>query len=204
MDLAALRTELQARGGARLEVGTNTRTDAYLNRAYLDICEDEEWPFLAATASGTAPLTISDLRTVESAVIGSLSLKLSPRDPRDLLEDDTSLTTTGTPTWYYVTSTGISVYPTSTTASLSVRYWKVPALLSNGTDTPLLPARFHQLIIDQAMQYVYLDADGFDQAAALQPLIDVQKARMRKALLHPSHDRPARYIENVVAHLDMV
>ena len=163
--LADLRTEFAARGFDYLAA---TRLNSYLNDAYLvDICEQENWPFLLATASGNMPLTISDLRTVESVIDGTNAYKLAPLDPRTITDDyDTDLTTAGTAYLYYPTSaTALAVYPTNTTATFRVRYWKVPPTLSGDSDTPIIPTRFHSLIVDGAVARAYEDSDEWDAAA---------------------------------------
>ena len=48
-----LRTELLARGGARLDASGTVRQDAYLNRAMQELAEDEEWPQLLTVTTGT-------------------------------------------------------------------------------------------------------------------------------------------------------
>ena len=151
MTLADLQVELQARGFDYL---STTRQNYYINSAYqIDICEDSDWPFLEVTTTGTAPLTITDLRSIESVIDTTQACKLRPLDRRSITDDyDTSLTTAGSPSFYYLTTaTTVSVYPANTTDTLSVRYWKFPAALSAASDTPVVPTRFHPLIVDAAV-----------------------------------------------------
>jgi hypothetical protein len=71
--------------------------------------------------------------------------------------------TRGRPTYFYRDSqTSIKVYPANTSISLSVRYCKAPADLT-GTDTPIVPADYHDLIVDGAVLYAKKDDDTFDQ-----------------------------------------
>src|SRR3954462_2289412 len=90
-----LRTELSRRGFDYLD---STRLGNFTNDAYLrDICEVQDWPFLEASTSGTAPVTVSDLRTVEYVIDSTNGVKLSPIDRRNLTDWTVDLTTTGTP-----------------------------------------------------------------------------------------------------------
>ena len=61
--LAEMRAEVQDRGFTHL---SDDRVDYLLNQAYHELSEIDNWPHLYATASGAAPLTISDARTVIS------------------------------------------------------------------------------------------------------------------------------------------
>jgi hypothetical protein len=194
LSLTTLRAEFLARGFNDLESSGTTRQDNYLNRAYYEICEDADWPFLEATSSGAAPLAISDLRTIESVVHTPSLTRLSPLDRRNIMEDDAVLTTTGTPYYYYLTTgTTVAVYPANT-GSISVRYWKVPAALSAGADVPILPTRFHNLIVDGAVGYAYLDVDNYEAATATFDIWRASIAKMRESLLVGQHDQADDFI----------
>ena len=124
MNLLDLRTELYARGFDYL---SSTRANYFINRAYSELCEEEDWPFLEATTSGTAPVSITDLRTIETVIDTTATRRLQPLDRRHILEDDYQLSTTGSPSCYYLTSCNtLAVYPANTTDTISERYWKVP------------------------------------------------------------------------------
>lgn len=193
MNLEALRTEFLARGFDYL---SSTRADNYLNDAYLlDICEEEDWPFLEATEEGTAPLTIADLRTVEYVVNTTQTTKLTPMKEARLTDEfSPDLTTPGTPNLYYITAgTTVNVYPVSTTDEISVRYWKVPTRLS-GTSTPLLPERFHSLIVDGAVARAYEDSDDYELAQAASTRFLERLEQMRNSLGMPQHDAPDDFV----------
>lgn len=192
MNLEALRTEFQARGFGYL---SSSRSNAYLNSAYLlDICEVEDWPFLEASTSGEAPLTVSDLRSVESVIDTTQLTKLKPIDRRQLTDlYDVDLTTAGSPAFYYLSGeTVVSVYPTATD-TISVRYWKAPAELS-GTDTPVIPTRFHSLIIDFAVARAYEDSDDYELAQNARENALTRLQEMRISLLGQNRDLPAEFI----------
>ena len=199
MNFASLKTELAARGFDYLSA---TRQGYFLNRSYSEMCEEHDWPFLLTTQTGAMPMAISDLRTVESVVSTTGRYVLSPLRVPHLLAYDTDLTTAGAPSDYYVTTTGISVYPTSTTDEFSVRYFKVPAELSEDSDEPEGGSRFHQLIVDGAAAYAYFDSDNFEAARGMIDLWNEGKQRMRDSLMHSQHDRPHRYVVPVAGSED--
>jgi hypothetical protein len=188
-----LTTELAARGFDYL---STSRRLQYVNAAYLvDLCETENWPFLHASKEGTAPLTVSDLRSIESVIDSTQTTRLSPLDPRELTESvDTSLTTKGTPSFYYLDAESIvSVYPANTTDTILVRYWKAPEALT-GTASPVLPSRFHSLIVDYAVARAYEDSDDFELAQNARENADGRLAKMRESLLGWNRDLPGEYI----------
>lgn len=199
MTLDELRAELAARGFDYLSTG---RKDYFINRAYQEVCEEEEWPFLEATASGAAPLTITDLRTIESVVNTTHKTKLIPLDRRLLTDLSTDMTTAGSPTWYYVDASDvITTYPVRAD-DLLVRYWKAPADLTAGNQEPLMPSRFHYSLLDGACAYAYFDSDNFEAATTNLQLWAESKLRMRESLLNRQIDRPDDFIVNTVPHLD--
>lgn len=177
MNFATLQTELSDRGFAYLSAA---RLGQYINVAYHELCDLEEWPFLETTASGAAPLTISDLRTVLSVYDSAGNINLTARERRALVDDYRDLTTTGSPRFFYVDGSALSTYPVGGT--LAVRYIKVPVDLT-GTDIPLVPSRFHYVIVDIAARRAYIDSDAFDKAQGVQAEVDRMVAVMRDSLL---------------------
>jgi hypothetical protein len=200
MNLADLRTELLARGFDYLDAPLHPRPNQYLNRAYHAICDAYEWPFLEADAVGTAPLTIPDLRAVLGVLDTTHEVKLRYIDRRRLLDIDPGIGHEGSPAlWFQSAQDQLSVYPLNTSASITVRYVKVPEDLEVDTDVPIIPARFHMLIVDQAVVYAYEDSDNLEAGAGAQATVDRRLEEMRLALLHPnldSHD----YIASTVDH----
>ena len=186
MNFAALLDEVNDRGYNHI---SDTRLGRYVNQSYKSICNRAAWPFLRTTTTGTAPLTISDLRAVLNVVDTTTNAKLYHADRRHLIESvDTLLTTTGTPTyWYQESRTVIKVYPANTTDTLSVHYLKVPATLT-GTDSHLIPEEFEDLIIDGAVIRALKDNDELDAAASLQQFYNEGLREMMDTLLSRAHD----------------
>lgn len=84
--------------------------------------------------------------------------KLGAVDIRTLDRYLPNPTATGDPLYYAMTGLDtskywqVTLYPTPTTIeNLQLRYLQIPADLSSGTDTPLIPEKFHPLIIFGAL-----------------------------------------------------
>lgn len=167
MNLTAIQTEVQARG---FDYASTTRLNYWINRAYHRICEADDWTWLRTTTTGSAPLTISDLRTVLSVVDTTTQSVLTGLDERTIIDQvDPILTTTGTPAYFYRTSdTQLSVYPANTSDTLKVTYIKVPTDLSAGADTPVVPTRYHYAIIDGAVVEALKDSDNIAEAGPIE------------------------------------
>jgi hypothetical protein len=193
VNLELLRSEFLTRGFDYLTEG---EANNYLNDAYLlDICEEEDWPFLEATAEGTAPLTIADLRTIEYVTNTTRNEKLDPILRARITDDwNPDLTQTGTPELYYVTEgSKVNIFPVSTSDTIAVRYWKVAPRLV-GAATPLLPERFHSLIIDGAVARAYRKTADWELRNVAKADFEAELERMQTSLGMLHHDAPDDYI----------
>lgn len=181
MTFAELVAELKARGFDYLG---DTRAGLYINQARAELDSMYLWPYREKSASGTAPLTISDLGVIEAVTMTDSNSVLAPKDFQALIEYG-DLSTTGSPHSYYVAwpagSPVISVYPTSAD-TIDVQYYKVTTDLS-GVQSPAAPAEYHGLIVDIAQRDAYYDKDNPDAAEAMQRKIDRRLAQMVDALL---------------------
>ena len=181
---------------------SDTRQGYLINRSYQEMAGAADYPWLEATSTGVAPLSITDLRTIESVVDTTAQVRLAPLDRRHIMESDYTLTTTGTPSWYYLTTgSTVAVYPANTTDSLSVRYWKIPTDLT-GSVEPGFPARFHHLIVDGAVYYAYLDSDNFEAASGTREHWMLGRRDMDEQLLVGQHDQPDDYVVVVAGSED--
>lgn len=187
MNYTELITEVKARG---FDYASDTRVGRWVNLAISEIVEQQDWPFLQNETTGAAPLTISDLRTIESVEDTTNGVKLEPRDRRELSDTYIDLDEPGHPLYYFLTDdTTIDTYPRS--GVLRVRYWVSPADLS-GTQTPVIPARYHYGIVDFAVARGYADNDEPERAQAARLEGERVIAMMTNSLLHGQHDRPRR------------
>lgn len=154
------------------------------------MCEAWTWPFTEASTSGTAPLTISDVRQVLSVADTSSNYVLTGVDRRDVVDVDPPVTSVGSPESWYLEAQVLHVYPANTTVTISVRYSKVPAELSSDTDEPIVPSRFQDLIIDGALVRAYKDIDELQRAQALQVFYDRGVAEMLNSLSERNNQNP--------------
>jgi hypothetical protein len=159
MNLGTMRTEVMARGYDYL---SSTRVNQFLNWSYKEICRYMPWPFLETSATGASPLTITDLGSVLS-VVGSLSdVPLQAVDRRQVLISDDDLNDTGTPEIFWLEGNVLNVWPGSSTDTVTVQYIKSPADLAADSDTPVIPADYHELIVDGAVLRAQKDNDNYD------------------------------------------
>ena len=177
MNLGTARTELQARGFDHV---SSARCLILLNRAKNALEDEYPWPWLHVTTTGTAPLTISDVKHVLHVSDTSNDHELLGVDPRYVREQDPALDDTGTPAvWWLDGETSLKVWPANTSVNLNVRYVKFSAELSADADTPLIPVRYHPVWVDYAVVEAYKDSDDFERAnALLQHLRLVEVPRM--------------------------
>jgi hypothetical protein len=189
--LSTMQTEFQARGFADMTVAADlTRITRWLNDAMHDIDEMYDWPYLQTSTTGTAPLTIADLRKVERVIDTSHDQPLPQLARSEAAGWDGDLTTTGTsPLAFYVTNaTTVSLYPVSSTTQLQVLYWKFGADLASAGDAPLMPDRFRMAIVDYAVAYGCIDRGDVQGAQIAQQAGDTRVARMADSfgVLEPS------------------
>lgn len=190
-------TEVKARG---FDYVSDTRILTWANRQYHRINDSEAWDFLEAETTGTAPLTISDLRAVLSVISTTSEVVVEWDDIRTIREYDPDLTSTGTPEWWYLDDGAITTYPESSD-TLSVRYIKTAADITTGTE-PIWPDRYHYILVDLSVLEAYKDSDNFDSFNALRPLVEEDLAVMRSTLLVPNYDSAARIAPSWLASTD--
>ena len=184
--LAELRTEVFGPYSYMNDGGTQAaRVDRFINQAYQEICAQAPWPFLEYTATGTAPLSISDLATV-IAVVDSDGVTLEPisyESLRRIVNGD--LTETGTAVWHYLTDgTVVNVYPVPAD-SITVRYRRVPAALSSSSDSPLIPDEYLDIIALGALRRAALDNQAWEAANGYRQEWDARLLDMVAAEIAP-------------------
>jgi hypothetical protein len=194
VNLSELRTEVFNRGFDYLNsTAGQARVDRWLNQAYLEICELHPWPFLEQSATGSPPLEISDLRQVLYVLDTTNKFQLRGVDVRDVVDADPTLATNGQPECYYLVGNSVSVWPVAS-VTLQVRYLRVPSELSQATDTPVLPQRWHDLIVDLAVMKAMKDSDNYEAASFLRSEVDRGVATMVQSLLTRRYDAPERIV----------
>ena len=181
---AELKAELAARGFDYL---TDARQGAMVNRGMRALDGMALWPYLENSATGLAPLAISDLGTVEAVLDTTNDVELAPSTYQELLSlFGGDLSTSGNPTfWYRATPGGVptvATYAVSTSVQIGVQYFRTTAALVNSTDVPLAPARWHDLVVDLAAVRAYRDMHNHGAAESLQAQVDRDVAQMRQEL----------------------
>lgn len=179
MNFGELKTELANRGFDYL---SDARLGYFVNQARHELDMMELWPYRITETSGTPPVTITDLGSVEEVVDTSNNYSmLQNTDRRTLRSAYNDLTMTGSPTHFFIDNGVLRSYPIG--GSVTIRYYKRPADLSGSTDLPLAPTQYHMLIVDMAARWAYKDSDNEQGAAAIGEDISRQQQLMRMDLL---------------------
>jgi hypothetical protein len=171
---------------------TTDRKVAMVNAAYYDICSREPWPFLEKTIAlafdGSAAVATNwpaDFRSAWIIQITSVQtagpLKFIRYD--DWLQSYGASPQTGTPQLAYFVANEVSFYPTPTADMVvTMGYLANPAAL---TDTSLeadilVPAQFHQAIVDGALYKLYAMEDDTDIAPTFETYFEREIQNMRE------------------------
>lgn len=186
--LTDLLNELYARGYDHLsqDAAGQARATRWINQAYAKLTLEELWPFRLTTTTGLAPLTINDVDRVLTVVNSDdANRELDEATERELTTFDLSLT--GTPLFYFRDSLIVRVWPVAT-ASIAVRYYRLPSELASGTDTTLVPKRYMDVLIDDAVRRAAKDRDNAEAVGLAGQEYESGLALMRRQLLiAPTH-----------------
>jgi hypothetical protein len=199
MNFTELKAELIARGFDSL---TDARAGVYINNARAELDRIFLWPWREASVTGVSPLTISDLagaNSIEKVINTSQSsTPLSRCDWSTLVDLYGDLSTSGTPSYYYIASPGgsfeVATVPVSSSDVIGVQYWALTPDLVNASDTPTSPSQAHYTIVDLAARRAYRDNDEHDAATALQPEIDNAISQLLEAYPPGTPDGPEAYV----------
>lgn len=176
MDFDTLKTELADRGFSDT---TDSRLGIYINAGRAELDRMYLWPWREAQATGTAPLTVTDLGVIEMVTDETRSVPLEVAQYRDLVNSFNDLTTDGDPQYYYIgRSSGSAVlmtYPESNN-TLGIQYWKRTPDLSVSSDDPASPDECHLLIVDLAERQLRRRLGDAEGVALLSADIDRQVA----------------------------
>jgi hypothetical protein len=144
---------------SRLTLMLNTGKDAF---------EDFwDWPWLQKSFSGPTPLLLADLKLILMVKNAATKGELLGLDLRQASLDDTDLTQSGTPGyWWLEGDDTLHAWP-GDGATLVGSYLADSPPLDQPDDTPLIPVRYHGLWIDYAVCEAYKDSDNFPAAQAL-------------------------------------
>lgn len=190
MTLAQLAQEVVERG---FDYIATTRIKTFLQRAYQQLCADEPWPFLEATAEGTGTLEIADLRRILSVTDTTEGRPLEGVDRRILVDRSPDLTLTGSPEYFYLEGDSLVTYPVSASNTIRVRYLRKPAKLGD-SDEPLVPEEWQYLLVDRAVVDCLKDDDELDEARKLLEIYAAGVKEMLAALVHRNLQNDQRIV----------
>jgi hypothetical protein len=194
MNLKQIREEVIASGAENIanDTGGEARLNRWIAQVIRDICDLKPWPFLMATKEGAAPLEVKDLAHVETFADVTNDNLLMPVTVGQLSMADPDLSDTGNAEyWYTEDARTLKVYPANTSATFKVHYRKTPAALID-TEEPIIPADYHDLIVDGVRIKVYKASDNFEAAAEILKDYERRLEGMAHALLHTNYDQARR------------
>lgn len=193
MNFQDLQNEVYDRGGAYLnDSGRGVqRVARWVNQAYREVNDQDDWPYLMGTTTGPAPLTIADLGTIESVINVATQTKLVPADRRSITDRYPVLTTTGVGYFYYITGgTVLNVYPADVSSVLTVSYWRSAPDMALASDVPLIPSQYQEIIVTGALRRLFLEDNDAGDYQSVVAEWNLQLAWMREALTNLQADQP--------------
>lgn len=192
MQLTAARDELAARGFDGLDPG---RMNLFLNAGKNSLEGFAPWPWLEASTSGPAPLTIADLKTILHVWNSNLNLSLDGQQRtylRTMFGPDLTIVGTGR-YWYLTGTTVLNVFPVDT-STLNVDYLCQSPELSADDDEPLWPdlASLNNAWIDYAVVEAYMDADEGAMAESTRTKAENTLTRLLDQFFDRNHQNAER------------
>lgn len=157
--------------------GIQSAVKDFINKAQKDIINSElEWPFTYSsstitTASGTGEYALeSDLKTIDPDTVYINLAVTKPLVPLEYLSYDEYIRDylylnsdpndnhLAEPTAFYITQNSkIGFYPEpDDTYTVSYQYWATHSDMATSTDVPVIPERFHDIIVNRAKYYAYM------------------------------------------------
>lgn len=175
------------------EAGGEARINRWIDQEVRAICDLKPWPFLMETKEGTAPLEVSDLAHVEAMVDVTNDNALEPATIGQLVLRDPDLSGVGNAElWYTEDGKTLKVYPANTSATFKAHYRRTPPPLANDEAEPIIPADYHDVIVDGVRVKAYKATDAFAAAAEILKDYERRLEGMAHALLHTNYDNARR------------
>lgn len=194
MNREEIRDEFIASGFENIanEEGGEARINRWIQQVIRDICDLKPWPFLMVTKEGKAPLEVADLAHVEAMVDATNDNRLRSITLGQLVAGDPDLSGVGNAAyWYTEDGRTLKVYPANTTATFKVHYRRTPPALADNEE-PIIPADYHDVIVDGVRIKAYKATDNFSAAAEILKDYERRLEGMTHALLHPNYDGARR------------
>jgi len=152
------RAELVARlREAGLDFLTADQANRFINEAAAEYTSEELWPWRTQTATGTAPLVVTDLGPIDYVRVPARRVTLYPQRKSRMLEQFGSLdAASGFANYYFVedisgTSGTVVIVPQSAEdielSHFSRRFWTIGGrAAASDNDAPLGPVEHHELV----------------------------------------------------------
>jgi hypothetical protein len=189
-----LQEELYNRGFSDLEAEA-ARVKRWLNAAMGEIADFAPWPFLEGSKQAKAPMVIADLGHVLDVTDLAHDNQLGYADRRELVSIDPNLSSSGiAERWYLEGETSFKVYPADVSSEFLVRYLKSVADLVADGDTPIVPAKYHELIVEGAVIRAYRNRDNYEAASLVRSEWKLGIENMVKALIKRNFDGERRIL----------
>jgi hypothetical protein len=194
MNLQQLVTEVEAHGFDPNQYGA--RVVNYLNDAYLLVCRrvdyymDETTETIATTAGQSSFPWPANMARIRSVLDTDRNVELQAVGDRDI---DRSQPTQGTPNYYAQDGPNIRIYPTADGVhNLLFRYWLLPSVLVNSTDTPTLPADWHRMLSEYAIARCFWADDDATMGQAWDQKFLMTLSEFTADVRFPSTDYPTQ------------
>lgn len=194
MNRKEIREEVIANGAENIanDTGGEARINRWIAQVIRDICDLKPWPFLMAIAEGTAPLKVEDLAHVEVFADVTNDNLLQPATLAQISMGDPDLSAVGgAEYWYTEDGETLKVYPANVSATFRAHYRRTPPAIDD-TESPIIPADYHDLIVDGVRIKVYKATDNFAAAAEILKDYERRLEGMAHALLHTNYDQARR------------
>lgn len=189
-----IREEIIASGAENIanDAGGEARINRWIQQVIRDICDLKPWPFLLVTKEGKAPLAVADLAHVEAFVDVTNDNVLRPVTLGQLVLGDPDLSAVGNAEYWYTTDGAtLNVYPANTSNTFKAHYRRTPPALIDA-ESPLIPADYHDVIVDGVRIKTYKATDNFEAAAEILKDYERRLDGMAHALLHTGYDQSRR------------
>jgi len=185
--------------------GIQSAVKDFINKSQKDIINSElEWPFTyerdtITTVSGTGEYTLdSDTKTVDRDTVyidfgGDKSLTYLEYIAYDeyireflSLNSDPDDGHLAEPRRFYITQDGkLGLYPEPDDAYIvTYQYWTTHSDMALATDTPVIPERFHDVIVNRAKYYAYMLRSDLQSAQLTAQDYQQGLTRMRVELIN--------------------
>lgn len=186
----------------------------YFNHSYMQFCTREPWPFLEKTLIANFTIGqaqqytgVTDIKQVLSLINLTQGYELAPERADTIYKKYTiNLTTAGQPVYYYlpIVNTAapmgkqVHAYPVPISADSSqLRYIFIPPLLTTGADVPVVPERFHRILVFGALWQAYRLEDDNASGDEFETLFEEGIQSARQDIWDAQYDRPD-YVVNIM------